>query len=197
MKLMHEGKGLVPLAPPFLKVGEQLIAQTPNILAYLAPRLHLVADDEPSRVSAHQIQLTIADLLNEAHDVHHPIASSLYYEDQKAEAKRRAPIFLAERVPKFLGYFERAIETNEAGQGVHVLGSGVTYVDLSLFQLMSGLTYAFPKAMKKLAPKISRLRALADHVAGRPRMAAYLASSRRLPFNEKGIFRYYPELDEG
>jgi glutathione S-transferase len=197
MKLMREGKGLEPFAPPFLKVGEQLIAQTANILAYLAPRLHLVADDEASRVSANQLQLTIADLLDEAHDVHHPIASSLYYEDQKVESKRRAPIFLAERVTKFLGYFERVIERNEAGHGVHILGAGVTYVDLSLFQVMSGLTYAFPKAMKKLAPKFSRLRALADHVAARPRIAAYLASSRRLSFNEQGIFRHYPELDAG
>jgi glutathione S-transferase len=197
MKLMRDGNGLEPHAPPFLKVGDKLIAQSANVLSYLAPRLHLVPDDEASRVSANQLQLTIADLVNEAHDVHHPIASSLYYEDQKTEAKRRAPIFLAERVPKFLGYFERVIEKNITGQGLHVLGAGVTYVDLSLFQLISGLTYAFPRGMKRIAPKIPRLRALTEHVAARPRTAAYLASSRRLSFNEQGIFRHYPELDEG
>jgi glutathione S-transferase len=195
MKVMRETKGLEPFAPPFLRVGELLIAQTPNILFYLAPRLHLVADDEASRLGAHQLALTIADLCDEAHDVHHPIASGLYYEDQKAEAKRRAPIFIAERVPKYLGYFERVVERNERGGGLHLSGSDVTYVDLSMFQLLAGLHYAFPKAMARLSPKLPRLTALRDQVAQGPRLAAYLASERRLPFNEHGLFRHYPELD--
>jgi len=195
MKVMRETKGLEPFAPPFLKAGDLLIAQTANILFYLAPRLHLVPDDEASRVSAHQLALTIGDLCDEAHDVHHPIASSLYYEDQKAEAKRRAPIFIAERVPKYLGYFERVVEKNERGGSLHLLGSGLTYVDLSMFQLLSGLHYAFPKAMARLSAKLPHITALRDQVALRPRLATYLASERRLSFNEHGLFRHYPELD--
>jgi glutathione S-transferase len=195
MKMMREGTTLEPFAPPFLKVGAHLFAQSANILSFLAPRLHLVPDDEASRAWANQLQLTIADLADEAHDVHHPIAASLYYDDQKTEAKRRAPIFIAERIPKYLGYFERIVEKNAAGNGVHLLGAGLTYVDLSMFQMLSGLDYAFPQAMKRFGPKIPRLLALRDHVAARPRIAAYLASSRRIPFNEHGLFRHYPELD--
>jgi glutathione S-transferase len=195
MKLMREGSTIEPFAPPYLKVGDRIIAQTANILSFLAPRLHLVPEDDVSRAWANQLQLTIADLVDEAHDVHHPIASSLYYEDQKTEAKRRAPIFIGERIPKFLGYFERIIEKNAAGNGFHLVGSGVTYVDLSMFHLLKGLEYAFPRAMEHIAPKIPRLTALREHVAKRPRTAAYLASSRRIPFNEHGIFRYYAELD--
>jgi glutathione S-transferase len=194
MKLMREGT-IEPFAPPFLKVEGRLFAQSANILAFLAARLHLVPDDEASRAWANQLQLTLADLADEAHDVHHPIASSLYYDDQKTEAKRRAPLFIAERIPKFLGYFERILEKNGAGNGLHLLGSGLTYVDLSMFQMLSGLAYAFPNAMNRIAPKIPRLLALRDHVAKRPRIAAYLASSRRIPFNEHGVFRHYPELD--
>jgi glutathione S-transferase len=195
MKRMREATTIEPFAPPFLKVDGHIFAQSTNILAFLAPRLHLVPGDDASRTWANQLQLTIADLADEAHDVHHPIASSLYYDDQKTEAKRRAPIFVAERIPKYLGYFERILEKNDAGNGRHMLGAGLTYVDLSMFQMLSGLTYAFPQGMKRIAPKIPRLSALRDHVAQRPRIAAYLASSRRLAFNEQGLFRHYPELD--
>jgi glutathione S-transferase len=195
MKLMQDARPVQPFAPPFLKFGELVIAQTANILLFLAPRLHLVPDDEASRLLANQVQLTLSDFVLEAHDVHHPIASSLYYEDQKTESLRRAPLFLEERIPKFLGYFERTIANNSSGSGVHLLGAGLTYVDLSMFQVMSGLTYAFPRAMARLAPKIPHLEALVEHVAKRPRIAAYLASSRRIPFNKQGIFRHYAELD--
>jgi glutathione S-transferase len=195
-KMMRESKTIEPLAPPFLKVGDHVFAQSTNILAFLGPRLHLVADDEASRAWANQLQLTIADLVDEAHDVHHPIASSLYYDDQKPEAKRRAKTFVSERIPKFLGYFERIIEKNDAGNGMHLRGGGLTYVDLSMFQVLSGLSYAFPNAMTRMASKVPRLIALKEHVAKRPRIAAYLASERRIPFNEMGIFRHYPELDE-
>ena len=193
MKRMRSAAGgLEPFAPPFLVSGDLVIAQTAGILFYLAPRHGLVPGDEASRLRAHQLALTFADLVDEAHDTHHPIAGSLYYEDQKPEALRRAAAFLAERVPKFLGYFERVLVANG---GEHLVGDAASYVDLSAFQVLSGLDYAFPRAMARVAPSIPRLRALRAHVASRPRIAAYLASTRRVPFNEEGIFRHYPELD--
>jgi glutathione S-transferase len=198
MMALMRGKGAsgpLPFAPPFLKVGDLLVAQTANILQFLAPRLGLAPDDEASRVSIHQVQLTISDLVGEAHDTHHPIASSLYYEDQKAEAARYAGHFVKERLPKFLDYFERLVERNATGSG-YLVGADRSYADLSMFQLLSGLGYAFPRAMERLAPTIPRLGALRARIASRPRIAAYLASERRIPFNEQGIFRRYPELDE-
>src|SRR5260221_3261454 len=197
MKILknHEG-GLAHFAPPILKSGDLLISQTANILAYVAARHGLVPDDEASRLHAHQLQLTMADFVVEAHDVHHPIGSSLYYEEQKPESKRRAAVLHRERLPKFLGYFERVLEQNENGRGLYLIGSGPTYVDLSMFQMMSGLLYAFPKAMARHAPTIPRLLSLRERVAARPRIAAYLASDRRIPFNLHGLFRYYPELDD-
>jgi glutathione S-transferase len=183
-----------PLAPPFLKAGKLLIAQTANILFYLGPRLALVPKNDSIRLWAHQLQLTIADWVAEAHDTHHPIASSLYYEDQKKESKRRAADFIAERIPKYLGYFERILKRN-AKSGGYLLGKNTAYVDLSLFQMIEGLRYAFPRAMERLESKYPLAIALRDRVAARPRLAAYLASERRIPFNEDGIFRRYPELD--
>jgi glutathione S-transferase len=191
MKLMRDTPDLEPFAPPFLKVGGEVIAQTANILHYLGPRLGLVPSDEVGRRRVHQLQLTIADFISETHDTHHPIAVSLYYEDQRAEAQRRASIFVSERLPKYLGYFERVLERN----GDHLVGATVSYADLSIFQVISGLCYAFPRAMARLAPQIPHLLALRDRVAARPRLAAYLASSRRLAFNQHGLFRHYPELD--
>lgn len=194
-----EGKGLggaaPPFAPPILQHGELFIAQTALILQYLGPRLRLVPRDEPSRLAAHQLQLTVSDLVSEAHDVHHPIGVDLYYEDQAPEAKRRAELFVANRIPKFLGYFERAIKANDAGGGVHAVGAALSYVDLSLFQVVSGLEYAFPRALARLRAKIPRLLKVRDAVAAHPRVAAYLRSERRIPFNQQGIFRHYPELD--
>ena len=181
-----------PLAPPYLRVDGLVISQTAAILHWLGPGLDLVGDSEAARAHALQLQLTIADLVAEAHDVHHPIASSLYYDDQKPEAARNAKHFRDERMPKFLGYFEHVLEDNG---GAHLSGDRASYVDLSLFHTLAGLRYAFPNAMKRLAPKIPRSLALADAVAARPGIAAYLASPRRLPFNEHGIFRHYPELD--
>jgi glutathione S-transferase len=183
-----------PLAPPFLKAGKLVIGQSANILQFLGPRLGLAPKDEAGRLWAHQLQLTIADLVVEAHDVHHPIASALYYHDQKPEAQRRAPHFTGERVPKFLGYFEQVLAANPTGRG-HMVGRALSYVDLSIFQLIAGLRYAFPKRMARLAPKYPGLSALHERVAARPNIAAYLASERRIPFNEHGIFRHYPELD--
>jgi len=183
-----------PFAPPFLRAGELLIGQTANILFYLGPHLDLAPADEPGRLWAHQLQLTVADLVDEAHDTHHPIASSLYYADQRPEAKRRTADFLKARVPKYLGYFEKVVARNKAGD-THLVGARLSYPDLSLFQVVAGLRYAFPKAMARLEPSYPRVVALHDRVAARPRIAAYLASARRLPFNEHGIFRRYPELE--
>ncbi len=181
-----------PLAPPFLKAGNLLIGQTANILLFLGPRHGLVPRSEAARLWTNQLQLTIGDLVGEAHDTHHPIAAGLYYEDQRAAAKRRATDFLKNRAPKFLHYFEHVLE--QSG-GHYLLGRTVTYADLSLFQVADGLRYAFPKAMRRLEKKIPCVTALHDRVAARPRIAAYLASPRRIPFNQSGIFRHYGELD--
>lgn len=183
-----------PFAPPFLKAGRLVIGQTSNILQFLGPRLGLAPKDEAGRLWAHQLQLTIADLVVEAHDVHHPIAGALYYDDQKPEARRRAPHFTGERIPKFLHYFEGVLARNAGGKGCMV-GRALSYVDLSIFQLIAGLRYAFPKRMANLAPKYPGLVALHERVAARPNIAAYLASDRRIAFNEHGIFRHYRELD--
>lgn len=183
-----------PFAPPFLKAGRLVIGQTANILQFLGPRLELVPKDEASRLWAHQLQLTIADFIVETHDVHHPIAGALYYHQQKREAKRRAPHFTRERIPKFLDYFESVLVRNRGGKGF-MLGKALSYVDLSVFQIMAGLQYAFPKRMSKLASQYPRLTDLHERVAARPNIAAYLASERRIPFNQYGIFRHYDELD--
>jgi glutathione S-transferase len=183
-----------PFAPPFLKAGNLVIAQTANILLYLGPRLRLVPKDEASRLWAHQLQLTISDWVAEVHDTHHPISGSLYYEEQKHAAKRRAADFTAERLPKFLDYFERVLKHHPKGTD-HVLGKAISYVDLSLFQMIDGLRYAFPRAMARLERKYPRLMVLHDRASSRRRIAAYLSSERRLPFNQEGIFRHYPELD--
>ena len=183
-----------PFAPPFLRAGKLGLAQTANILFYLGPRLDLAPTNDADRLRAHQLQLTIADWIAEAHDTHHPIAGSLYYEDQKREAKRRAADFLAERVPKYLGYFEGILKHNQR-QSNYVFGRKCSYVDLSLFQMIEGLRYGFPRAMRRLEPKHRRSIELHDRVMARPRLAAYLASERRIPFNQDGIFRHYPELD--
>jgi glutathione S-transferase len=185
-----------PFAPPFLRAGRLVIGQTANILFYLGPRLGLVPAAEAGRLWAHQLQLTIADFVDEAHDTHHPIASSLYYDEQKPEAQRRAADFRQRRIPKYLGYFERVLARNPEGQG-HLVGDRLSYPDLSLFQIVAGLRYAFPATMAQQEKSYPRVVALYDRVAARPRIAAYLASPRRIPFNEHGIFRRYPELDAG
>ncbi|HEY4252196.1 MAG TPA: glutathione S-transferase [Roseomonas sp.] len=183
-----------PFAPPWLVHGKRVIGQAAAILLYLGDRHGLAPKTETGRLWTHQLQLTIADVVTEAHDTHHPIASGLYYEDQKAEAKKRAEDFCRNRMPKFLGWFETVLDRNPKGKG-HLVGGRVTYAELSLFQLVAGLTYAFPKASRKVLNKNPKVAALAEAVAARPRIATYLASERRIPFNEYGIFRHYPELD--
>jgi len=182
-----------PFAPPFLKAGKLVIAQVANILFYLGPRLKLGPRDEAGRLWLHQLQLTVTDFVKEIHDTHHPIAGSLYYEDQKAEAKKFTHYFLKDRAPKYLGYFESVLK--ESG-GPYTLGRKPTYVDLSLFQLIEGLRYAFPSAMKRIEKKVPRVVDAHDRVIARPRIDAYLNSKRRIAFNEMEIFRRYPELDE-
>jgi glutathione S-transferase len=193
MKMMAAQGGTPPFAPPFLKAGKLVIGQVANILLYLGSRHGLAPKAETGRLWVHQLQLTITDFVAEVHDTHHPIATSLYYEDQRAPAKKRTAEFWKERVPKYLGYFERLLLADNGG--AFVTGRRLTHVDLSLFQIVEGLRYAFPKRMKAFEHEIPGLIELHDRVASRPNIRAYLKSDRRIPFNEDGIFRRYRELD--
>jgi glutathione S-transferase len=181
-----------PYAPPFLKAGNTIVAQTANILLFLGPRLKLSPRDEAGRLWAHQVQLTLSDLVDEIHDTHHPVSSWLYFEEQRPAARRRTKDFWRYRVPKYLRYFERVLDKNG---GRFTVGRRLSYVDLSLFQIVEGLRYAFPKRMKRFKRKIPVLVALHDRVGKRPRIASYLASPRRIPFSQWGIYRYFKELD--
>ena len=192
MRMMQTSTATRPFAPPFLKAGKLVIGQTANILFYLGGRHGLAPKAEGARLWVHQLQLTVTDLVLEIHDTHHPLGSGLYYEDQKAPAKRRTEEFWKERVPKYLGYFEALLGD---GGSVYLTGRRITYVDLSLFQIVAGLRYAFPKRMAAFERKIPGLTGLHDRVAARPNIKAYLASERRIPFNENGIFRHYKVLD--
>lgn len=184
----------LPFAPPVLQAGDVVVAQTAAILEFLGPRLGLVPRGAGERLWAHQLQLTVTDLVAEVHDTHHPISTDLYFGQQKPEARRRTRHFLSARIPKFLGYFERVVERSG---GPWALGKRFSYVDLSLFQLMEGLAYAFPRTMRDVAPRLRRLRAVTEAVRRRPRISAYLASDRRVPFSTEGVFRHYPELEPG
>ena len=192
MKLMDERRGTPPFAPPFLKAGKLVIGQTANILLYLGSRHGLAPKTEAGKLWVHQLQLTVADFVVEIHDTHHPIGVSLYYEDQQGPAKKRTGEFWKERVPKYLGYFEQLLKNNG---GSYLTGRRLTYADLSLFQIVEGLRYAFPKRMKAFEREIPGLVDLRDRVAARPNIKAYLLSDRRIAFNEDGIFRHYKALD--
>jgi glutathione S-transferase len=191
-RMMDMGSATPPFAPPFLKVGKQVIGQTANILLYLGSRHGLAPKADAGRLWAHQLQLTIMDFVVEIHDTHHPLGPTLYYEDQRAPAKRRSNEFWKERVPKYLGYFEQLLADRGGG---FVTGRRLTYVDLSLFQIVAGLRYGFPKRMSRFEGNIPRLIDLHDRVLHRPHINAYLASDRRIVFNEDGIFRRYEALD--
>ena len=191
MRMMEQGP-TPPFAPPFLKAGKLVIGQTANILFYLGARHGLAPKTEGGRLWLHQLQMTVTDFVVEVHDTHHPLGPSLYYDDQKVEAKKRTKEFWDGRVPKYLGYFEKLLEKSG---GVYVTGRRLTYIDLSMFQLVAGLRYAFPKRMKAFERGIPELCELHDRIATRPKIAAYLASERRIPFNDDGIFRHYKELD--
>jgi glutathione S-transferase len=192
MRMMERGGNTPPFAPPFLKAGSRVIGQTANILFYLGARHSLAPKAEAGRLWVHQLQLTITDFVAEVHDTHHPLGPSLYYEDQIDEARKRTHEFWRERVPKYLGYFEQLAD---GSAGHYVTGRKLTYADLSLFQLVEGLRYAFPKRMKAFERKIPSLCELHERIAARANIKAYLASERRIPFNEDGIFRFYKELD--
>ena len=190
--MMEARGGTPPFAPPFLKAGQLVIGQTANILLYLGSRHGLAPKAEAGRLWVHQLQLTVADFVLEVHDTHHPLGPSLYYEDQRAPAKKRTNEFWKQRVPKYLSYFEQLLKSNG---GSYLTGRRVTYVDLSLFQIVEGMRYAFPKRMKAFERRIPGLVDLHDRVAIRPNIKAYLASDRRIAFNEEGIFRRYKALD--
>ena len=195
MRFMHGPDVTTPaFAPPYLKHGKVVLGQTAAILLYLGPRLRLAPKSYAGQLWTHQIQLTIADFIHEAHDVHHPIAVSLYYADQKREAARRAADFRKTRAPKFLGWLESVIARNPAESG-WLVGKSLTYADLSLFQTVRWLEYGFPKLTKRLAKKYPRTWKLAERVGTQKRIAAYLASDRRLAFNDDDLIRHYPELD--
>jgi len=187
-------EGQIPFAPPFLKDETVIVSHVANILMYLGPKLDLAPKEDALRWYANGLQLTITDFVAEIHDTHHPIAVSKYYEEQKTEAKARSSEFLNNRMPRFLAYFERVVQQNPADSG-YLVGNRSTYVDLSLFQIIEGLNYAFPKAMNGYERRYPRLAQLHSTIKGRSNLAAYLASPRRLAFNEDGIFRHYPELD--
>src|SRR5205823_2244701 len=191
MKMMEARSGTPPFAPPFLKAGKLVIGQTANILLYLGSRHGLAPKAEAGKLWVHQLQLTVTDLVAEIHDSHHPLGPSLYYEDQRGPAKKRSAEFWKERVPKYLGYFERLLQDN----GFYLTGRRLSYADLSLFQIVEGLRYAFPKRMKAFERNTPGLLDLHDRVAARPGIKAYLASDRRIAFNEDGIFRRYRALD--
>ena len=191
-RMMEAHSGTPPFAPPFLKAGKLVIGQTANILLYLGIRHGMAPKAETGRLWVHQLQLTVTDLVQEIHDTHHPLGPTLYYEDQRAPAKKRSAEFWSERVPKYLGYFEGLLQGHG---GACLTGRRLTYVDLSLFQIVAGLRYAFPKRMKAFERKVPGLIGLHDRIAARPNIKAYLASDRRIPFNEDGIFRHYKELD--
>ena len=195
MQRLLDGKGndRPSFAPPFLRTGKLVIGQTANILQYLGPRIGLAPNSDAGRLWAHQLQLVITDFLVEIHNTHHPIANSLYYHEQKNEARRRTGHFIDERIPKYFDYFEGVLARNAKG---YMLGRALTYVDLSVFQIVAGMRYAFPRTMTKLQTQYAHLVALHERVAKRPNVAAYLASERRIPFNQNGIFRHYPELDK-
>lgn len=193
MSKLLDGDGTgTPFAPPFLKAGKLVISHVANILLYLGARHGLAPKTEAGQLMLHQMQLTITDFVTEVHDTHHPLGPSMYYEDQKAPAKKRTAEFWDERVPKYLGYFEKTLAGTK---GPYLTGRKAAYVDLSLFQLVEGLRYAFPKRMKKFEQEIPELVALRDRVAARPNIKAYLESDRRIAFNQDGIFRHYKELD--
>ena len=177
-----------PFAPPYLRVEGQAIAQVANLLHWLTERHDLAPHAD--RVWLHQLQLTISDMVAEVHNVHHPVAMMAYYHEQKPEAARAAAQFREDRIPKFLGYFEEALANRD-----WMAGGRWSPVDTSLFQMVAGLRYMFPKRMAAIEGDYPALIALHDRVTSLPGIAAYLDSDRRQPFNEDGIFRHYPELD--
>ena len=186
--------GFAPYAPPYLVDRQSgfTIAQVAHILAWLTDAHDRGTGDGATDLHLIQLQLTITDIVAEAHDTHHPVASGLYYDDQKDPAARASRAFREERMPKYFDHFERAFGVKD---GPFVAGDRWSHVDTSLFQLVEGLRYAFPMRMRTLEADYPKLVACRDAVARLEGIAAYCASERRIPFNEGGIFRHYQELD--
>jgi glutathione S-transferase len=196
MKILRSrGEADIPFAPPFLRDDDVLVSHVANILLYLGPKLGLAPKSDKLRFVANGLQLTITDFVAEVHETHHPLSLDLYYEDQIEAAKQRAAGFIKHRIPKFMAYFERVLQQNPDGEAL-AIGGALTYVDLSLFQVIEGLLYAFPRAMHGFDAKYRALAALRGKVAARPNIKLYLKSKRRIDFNESGVFRHYPELDQ-
>lgn len=182
----------LPYAPPFLHADDLWMSQTAQIVSFVADQVGLAPEGEQAKLTARSIMMTIVDLVNEVHDTHHPIDSAKRYEEQQAEARLRAAAFREKRIPKFLRYLEKNLERSGSDA---MVGKTATYVDLATFQVVEGLSYAFPNAVDRIAKDVPRLGALRARIAERPRISAYLASDRRLPFGEQGIFRHYDALD--
>ncbi|MGA9855524.1 MAG: glutathione S-transferase [Gammaproteobacteria bacterium] len=194
--LLGDTKAAHPsFAVPVLKAGDLFISHTANILMYLGTHHGLAPANEAGRIWTNQLQLTMTDWIVEIHDTHHPLGPTEYYQDQKLEARKRTVSFLKQRLPKYLGYFERVLKQNPSGDQF-LVGSALTYPDLSLFQIIEGLRYAFPRNQSRIEVKYPKVIGLHDRVLKRPRIAAYLASGQRISFNEDGLFRHYPELDK-
>ena len=195
------GKGLdaeqlaqAPFAPPYLRYQGITVSHVANILQFIGPQLDLVPATEADRLWCHGLQLTITDFVTEIHNVHHPLGPGLHYEEQETEARSAAERFREERLPKYLQYFEDVLYSQDPHTG-WLAGSACSTADISLFQVMTGLSFAFPNAVSAMAAGIPKLCALVERVAERPHLAAYLESDRRMAFNNDGIFRHYPELD--
>jgi glutathione S-transferase len=196
MEAREDGEGFAPYAPPYLVArdgeNEFTIAHVAHILTWLTENHDLGSGDLQTDLHLIQLQLTITDVVAEAHDTHHPLGGSLYYEDQKQAAATRAKGFREERIPKYFDHFETALAVNP---GPFCRADRFGHVDTSLFQLVEGLRYAFPRRMAQIESDYPRIFACRDAVAELPGIAAYRQSERRIPFNEDGIFRHYPELD--
>ncbi|MXO84844.1 glutathione S-transferase [Altererythrobacter aurantiacus] len=186
-------KGFAPYAPPYLVDGDFAIAQVAHIVTWLSEKHDIGAADEADKLHLIQLQLDITDIVEEVHSVHHPVASSLYYDDQKDAAEQAAEKFREERIPKYFDHFEQALGVKDGGP--FSLGSTWSHFDTSLFQLVEGLEYAFPRRMAAIKDDYPMIFACRDAVALIDGLAAYVASEDRIPFNEDGIFRHYPELD--
>lgn len=184
--------GARPFAPPILQHGELVLSQSSVIARYIAERHGLAPSDHRGRFLAEQHFLGWSDVMVEVHDTHHPIALGLHYEDQRDAAKERTRHFLADRLGTWLQHFEHIVTQ---GGGVHV-GETITYPDFMARFVLRGIEYAFPRAFSEHRERIPSLLALRDRVEARPQLAAYLASDRAMAFNEHGIFRHYPELEE-
>ncbi|MBI4814756.1 MAG: glutathione S-transferase family protein [Deltaproteobacteria bacterium] len=192
IEILQDESGASVFAPPILRHGARLVSHTANILAYVGPRLGLVGESEVARDTAHQLQLTVTDFVAEIHNTHHPVSPSLYFEDQVEEAKRATHHFLESRMPKYLRHFEK---TATRSGGPWILGDAMTYVDLSMFQLHEGLSYAFPQSFVTFRARIPHLVSIVEAVRRLEQVQKYLSSERRLSFNQHGLFRRYPELE--